>query len=139
MTQNMNKASEPSKNSAQRTVKLGVGAKFQQMFDGITRHLDVWRVAWREQKRQEPVNVPKGKELEFMPAVLEIQESPPSPAGRTVAGIIISVFVIAVLWASFGKIDIVAVAQGKIIPNDYSKVIQPLESGVIKAIHVRDG
>ncbi|MEZ4483526.1 MAG: HlyD family type I secretion periplasmic adaptor subunit [Syntrophotaleaceae bacterium] len=43
------------------------------------------------------------------------------------------------LWAALGKIDIVAVARGKIVPSDYTKLIQPLESGVIKAIHVRDG
>jgi hemolysin D len=49
------------------------------------------------------------------------------------------VFVSAVLWATLGHLDMVAVAQGKIIPSGHSKVIQPLESGVIAAIHVRDG
>src|SRR5688500_17353905 len=49
------------------------------------------------------------------------------------------VFVSAVEWAIFGHLDMVAVAQGKIIPSGYSKVIQPLENGVIAAIHVRDG
>src|SRR6185436_15757624 len=44
-----------------------------------------------------------------------------------------------IIWATFGHIDIVAVAQGKIIPSGSSKLIQPLESGVIAAIHVRDG
>ncbi len=105
----------------------------------VARHWSAWRLAWDEQKRQEPITVPQGKELEFLPAVLEIQESPPSPVGRTIIFIIIGVFSAALLWSVFGHIDIVAVAQGKIIPNDYSKVIQPLESGVIKKIHVRDG
>src|SRR3990167_6416809 len=81
----------------------------------------------------------QGRELEFLPAVLEIQESPPSPVGRTIIFMIIGVFSAALLWSVFGHIDIVAVAQGKIIPSDYSKVIQPLESGIIKKIHVRDG
>jgi hemolysin D len=106
---------------------------------GIARHIEVWRIAWQEQKRQEPVVVPQGRELEFLPAVLEIQESPPSPVGRTIIFIIIGLFSSALLWSVFGHIDIVAVAQGKIIPSDYSKVIQPLESGIIKKIHVRDG
>ena len=48
-------------------------------------------------------------------------------------------FLTAVLWATFSHIDIVAVAQGKIIPNGYTKIIQPLESGVIKTIFVQDG
>ena len=110
-----------------------------RFLDAISRHWNVWRIAWREQKRQEPVTVPQGKELEFLPAVLEIQESPPSPVGRTIIFMIIGVFSAALLWSIFGHIDIVAVAQGKIIPSDYSKVIQPLESGIIKKIHVRDG
>ena len=110
-----------------------------RFLDVISRHWNVWRIAWQEQKRQEPVVVPQGRELEFLPAVLEIQESPPSPVGRTIIFIIIGVFTAALLWSVFGHIDIVAVAQGKIIPSDYSKVIQPLESGIIKKIHVRDG
>lgn len=46
---------------------------------------------------------------------------------------------IALLWAIFGRIDVVATAVGKIIPNDRTKVIQPMETAVVKAIHVRDG
>lgn len=108
-------------------------------FSGIARHIDVWRIAWAEQKRQGPTILPKGRELEFLPAVLELQETPPSPVGRAIGGLIIFALVSAVVWTAVGKIDIVAVAQGKIIPSDYSKVIQPLESGIIKRIRVRDG
>jgi hemolysin D len=76
---------------------------------------------------------------EFLPAVLEIQEAPPSPIGRAIIWTIVLVFTTGVLWATFGWIDIVATAQGKIIPSGYSKVIQPYESGVIAAIYVQDG
>jgi hemolysin D len=114
-------------------------ATMKNFVSGIARHIEVWRSAWTEQKRQEPVIVLKGRELEFLPAVLELQESPPSPAGRSIIFLIIGLFTAALLWSVFGHIDIVAVAQGKIIPSDYSKVIQPLESGIIKKIHVRDG
>ena len=81
----------------------------------------------------------KGQAWEFLPAVLEIEESPPSPIGRAITWTIITVFTVAILWAAFSTVDIIAVAPGKIIPNDYSKVIQPLESGVIRAIHVQNG
>src|SRR5262249_26729192 len=47
--------------------------------------------------------------------------------------------VIAVAWACFGKVDIIATAQGKVVPSGRVKVIQPLETGTITAIHVRDG
>jgi hemolysin D len=42
-------------------------------------------------------------------------------------------------WVSFGRIDIVASAPGKIIPSGRTKVIQPFKTGVVRAIHVRDG
>lgn len=105
----------------------------------LTRHIDIWRIAWTEQKREEPVRVPKGRELEFLPAALEIQETPPSPAARAVAGTVIALFALFILWSLFGRIDIIAAAQGKIVPSDRSKVIQPLETSVVRAIHVRDG
>jgi len=78
-------------------------------------------------------------ELDFLPAALEIQEKPPSPAGRAIAWSVMAFFTIAVLWALFGKIDIVATAQGKIIPSGRVKVIQPMEIGVVRQIHVHEG
>jgi hemolysin D len=71
--------------------------------------------------------------------VLEIQQAPPSPIGRAMLWTILAVFTFGVMWATFGWIDIVATAQGKIIPSGYSKIIQPYEAGVIAAIHVQDG
>ena len=79
------------------------------------------------------------KEDEFLPAALEVQEVSPSPAGRAVLWAIVLVIVVAVAWACLGRIDVVAVARGKLIPSDHSKIIQPLESGIVRAIHVRDG
>src|SRR5690349_2686177 len=78
-------------------------------------------------------------ELAFLPAALEIVETPPSPIGRAIGATIISVFVLAIVWACLGTVDIVATAPGKIIPSGRSKVIQPFETGVVRAIHVHDG
>ena len=78
-------------------------------------------------------------ELAFLPAALEIVETPPSPVGRAIGATIIAVFVLALAWASLGQVDIIAAAPGKIIPSGRSKVIQPFETGVVRAIHVRDG
>jgi membrane fusion protein, hemolysin D len=78
-------------------------------------------------------------ELAFLPAALEIVETPASPIGRSIGLTIIVLFCLALIWASLGKIDIVASAPGKIIPSERTKVIQPFESGVVRAIHVRDG
>ncbi|RZL00998.1 MAG: HlyD family type I secretion periplasmic adaptor subunit, partial [Rubrivivax sp.] len=78
-------------------------------------------------------------EAAFLPAALSLQETPPHPAPRRVIWAVISLFCIAVLWACFGKIDIVAVAPGRIEVSEGTKVIQPLETSVVKAIHVQDG
>jgi hemolysin D len=78
-------------------------------------------------------------ELAFLPAALEIVETPPSPIGRTIVFSIIALFCLALLWAFFGRVDIVTSATGKIIPTGHTKVIQPFETGVVRAIHVHDG
>jgi hemolysin D len=78
-------------------------------------------------------------ELAFLPAALEIVETPPSPIGRAIIYTVIAVVVAALAWASIGTVDIVAVAPGKIIPSGRTKTIQPFETGVVRAIHVRDG
>lgn len=78
-------------------------------------------------------------ELEFLPAVLEIQETPPLPISRYILWAIMLFFTIAVAWACIGEVDIVSVAQGKIVPSGRVKVIQPLETGVVRQIHVKEG
>src|SRR5947209_13883754 len=81
----------------------------------------------------------KSDETAFLPAALEIVETPASPAGRAVAATIIAIFCFSVGWASFSHVDIVASASGKIVASGGTKVIQPLEMGIVRAIHVRDG
>jgi hemolysin D len=78
-------------------------------------------------------------ELAFLPAALEITETPPSPTRRVIAATIIALFCLAVAWASFGTTDIVATAPGKILPSGRTKVIQPFDTGLVRAINVHDG
>lgn len=108
-------------------------------FGTLARHWSVWRAAWRAERDTPLGAIAGGEATEFLPAVLEIQQAPPSPIGRAILWTIMAVFTTGVLWATFGWIDIVATAQGKIIPSGYSKVIQPYETGVIASIHVQDG
>jgi hemolysin D len=105
--------------------------------------MEVWKAARENERRQPSRILPQGEAAEFLPAVLEIQDAPPSPVGRAIAWTIMAVFTVGIIWSAVGKIDIVAVAQGKVIPSGYSKVIQPViqqfESGIVAAIHVQDG
>ena len=81
----------------------------------------------------------RGHETAFLPATLEVIETPPSPVGRAIGSTIIAVFCVAVTWASLGTVDMVATAPGKIVPSGRIKVVQPFEAGVVRAIRVRDG
>ena len=78
-------------------------------------------------------------ELEFLPAALEIEETPPLPLARVMLWLIVLFFFIAIAWAYIGKVDIVGVAPGKIVPSGRTKTVQPLESSVVVAIHVSEG
>lgn len=78
-------------------------------------------------------------ELAFLPAALEIVERPPAPVAGVIEFTIVALFCVALAWACFGKIDIVSAAPGRILPSGRTKVIQPFETGVVRAIHVHDG
>ncbi|MBA1329845.1 hypothetical protein QQ73_01090, partial [Candidatus Endoriftia persephone str. Guaymas] len=71
----------------------------------------------------------RSDEQAFLPAALEVRDTPPSPIGRAISWSLMLFFLLAVIWALIGRVDIVAVAQGRIIPSGHSKLIQPLESG----------
>jgi len=81
----------------------------------------------------------RNEDRQFLPAALEIVESPASPIGRTIAYTLMVLFAVALLWSCVGKVDIVASAKGKIIPTGRTKLIQPFETGVVRAIDVHDG
>ena len=85
----------------------------------------------------------RGKEkrlqYEFLPAAEEIIETPPSPFGRIVLWLITALLAIALAWSYFGKLDIIAPATGKIVPQGSIKTVQPASSGVITAINVNEG
>jgi len=76
---------------------------------------------------------------EFLPAALELVETPPSPIRMTFVWCICIGFASLLAWSYFSWIDIHAVAQGKIQPSGRSKVVQPLEPGRVVAIHVENG
>lgn len=110
------------------------------MWDNIVRHWSILKDAWKiETTRRKDRHGKTAEEIEFLPAALEILEKPASPIGRTVLWSIIAFMAIATAWSIFGHVDVVATAQGKLIPIDRVKVIQPADYGVIRAIHVHDG
>ena len=78
-------------------------------------------------------------EAAFLPAALCLQHTPPHPAPRRAAYVLLLLFAFALAWAWQGQIDIVAVAPGRIIVSERSKIVQPLERSLVKRVLVRDG
>ena len=112
--------------------------RLQALADLLARYREVWSAAWQERERT-PVNTFLPHEAQFLPAALALQEEPVSPAPRLAMWLVVAFGVIALLWAVFGHVDIVATAQGKIVPSDRTKTIQAVETAAVKAIHVADG
>jgi len=111
---------------------------FAERFPTLARHWQVFRESWRNQNVADQAFKPKA-EHEFLPAALEIMEKPPSPGLRWLLLITCALFVLALIWAIFGRIDVVAIAAGKTVPGENVKIVQPIEIGAVRAIHVRNG
>ena len=81
----------------------------------------------------------RGDREEFAPEIIKMQELPPSPLPRAVLYALLALFAIALGWACIGRLDIVAVAQGKLVPLSFLKIVQPAESGIVREILVQEG
>ena len=77
--------------------------------------------------------------LAFHPPLIRLQQQAPSPIGRRVLWCLLALLVFLLVWASVGRLDIVAVAEGKLVPEDHLKIVQPSEAGIVSAILVREG
>lgn len=75
----------------------------------------------------------------FRPSLLRLQENPPSPLARTILIALLGLCTLLVCWGCFGRLDIVAVAHGKLVPKTQLKIVQPSENGIVQEILVREG
>ncbi len=76
---------------------------------------------------------------DFSPPLLRIQQKPPPPLAGWVLRLLIGFVAAVLLWAALARLDIVAVADGKLVPASYLKIVQPAEQGIIKEILVKEG
>ncbi len=86
-----------------------------------------------------PAGMAAADPRDFAPALLRLQDRPPHPIGRKVLWTAIWMLAAVVLWMLMGRVDIVAVADGKLVPRGYVKIVQPTEAGVVKEILVSEG
>ena len=102
------------------------------------RYSAVLRQSWRVRRELDTQGRPP-EEVAFLPAHLEIIETPLHPAPRWAARICALLALCTLALAIFGRLDIVAVAPGTLVPNGRVKVVQPAIPGVVHRILVHDG
>jgi hemolysin D len=106
--------------------------------DLLKRYVAVFQHAWQQRAAME--SPPRlAHEAQFLPAALVLQDTPVAAAPRVTLWLLISFTALTCLWAFVGRIDVVATAQGKIVPNSRTKTLQPFETATVKAIQVTDG
>lgn len=82
----------------------------------------------------------RGREaLDFAPDILRLQQQPPSPLPRALLWSLLALLCCLLLWMVFGRLDIIAVAQGKLVPQSSVKIVQPADAGIVKEILVNEG
>jgi hemolysin D len=103
----------------------------------LGRYFRVTRAAWSSRNTPKTARTPL--ERQFLPAALEILETPAPALPRAIAWSIIAALAFAIGWATIGHVDMVAVAPGKVIAADKTKIIQPSETAIVRKILVSDG
>lgn len=108
------------------------------MWHTMKKYWEIAKEAYRHEKEVLAKKIDVDQK-DFLPAALEILEKPASPIGRFIVWVICTFFLAALLWATFAKIDMVAVASGKVVLLGQTKTVQPFEAGVVTKIFVRNG
>jgi len=89
-------------------------------------------VAWKE-------SAAKTESIEFLPGVAGIESRPAAPLARTVVYLVALLIATLITWAVFGRLDVIAVADGKLVPQSFLKIVQPADSGIVAEILVKEG
>lgn len=105
----------------------------------MLRQLAFLREAWSHETRRRKAGKVDWTDREFLPAALEVVETPPSRTSRLVLWLIISAALFSLLWASLAKVDTVAIAEGRLVPAGRLRTVEAAEPGVVQAIAIREG
>lgn len=76
---------------------------------------------------------------DFLPPLLRVQRRPPAPLAGWMLSLLLALLAGILIWAVFGRLDIVAVTDGKLVPSTYLKIVQPAEQGIVREILVKEG
>src|SRR5919106_435677 len=77
--------------------------------------------------------------LQFAPDLVRIGLEPPAPLARVVLWLLLALLAAMLAWGYLGRLDVVAVTQGKLVPQSFVKIVQPAEGGIVREILVAEG
>lgn len=77
--------------------------------------------------------------LDFAPGILRLEHAPPPPLPRFVLWTLLGLLAVALAWSLIGRLDIIAVAPGRLVPQSYLQIVQPAEPGVVRQLLVKEG
>lgn len=103
------------------------------------RHLRAISTAWRSESTRRRAKRVSVVETQFLPAALEVEETPPSPVGRAILWLILGATGCVLAWAYVSEVETVAVAEGRLVPTGRLRSAEVAEMGVVRTIHVREG
>lgn len=115
----------------------------------LGHRLAAWQALWRHygavfahawgQRKNFQSELLSADEAEFLPAALSLQERPLSSTVRWTGRVLMGLVVVALLWAVFGKIDIIVTATGKVVPSGRTKTVAAVDTAAVRALHVQEG
>ncbi len=105
----------------------------------LPRHARALADAWGAETTRRRAGRLALADTDFLPAALEVTETPTSPVGHAIIWAIITAAAVALIWAFTSKMDTVAVAEGRLVPSGRLRSVEAAEQGVIRAIDVREG
>lgn len=99
-----------------------------------SRHLDRRRGRMLSPAFRQPAVI-----AEFQSDAVEVEQRAPSRLARLTLYGLLALVATAVAWAWLSQVDMIVTAQGKLVTLQPNLVVQPLETSVIREIHVKAG
>lgn len=89
-------------------------------------------------KRKRAPELQRG-DVPYLNAVQAAQVMDPAPAAMWAVYLLLLAIGVAVAWAALAQVDIVAKANGRVVPDGREQVIASLEGGILREMLVREG
>lgn len=95
--------------------------------------------AWRRDRASANDSRPRRADLAFLPGLLAVTEAPPSRLVMALPMAMLGLVVVAIGYSLVGTVQIVSIAEGRLVPAGRVKQVQPADAAVVRRILVHEG